>query len=56
MSFDRVSFKIEELISEINNEIPISKLTAPFEEKLSLSKINNENNDVFKTKEMTSGE
>jgi len=56
MSFNRVSFKIEELISEINNEIPISKLTAPFEEKLSLSKINNENNDVFKIKEMTSGE
>ena len=56
MSFNRVSFKIDELISEIDNEIPLSKLTLPLEEKLSLSKMNKENNDVFKIKEMTSGE
>jgi len=57
MSFDRVSFKIDDLISELHNEIPMSKLTAPLEEKLSLTKNNNiENNDIFKLKETTSGE
>ena len=56
MSFNRVSFKIDELISEIDNEIPLSKLTLPLEEKLSLSKMNKENDDIFKIKEMTSGE
>ena len=56
MSFDKVSFKLEELISEIHNEIPISKLTSSFVEKLSLGKNNEENSDVFKIKETTSGE
>ena len=39
MSFNRISFKIDDLIKELPNEIPISKLTAPLEEKLKLSKI-----------------
>ena len=56
MSFNRISFKIDDLIKELPNEIPISKLTAPLEEKLKLSKINSTNNDIFKIKETTSGE
>ena len=56
MSFNRISFKIDDLIKELQNEIPISKLTAPLEEKLKLSKINSTNNDIFKIKETTSGE
>ena len=56
MSFNRISFKIDDLIKELPNEIPISKLTAPLEEKLKLSKINSINNDIFKIKETTSGE
>ena len=56
MSFKRISFKIDDLIKELPNEIPISKLTAPLEEKLKLSKINSTNNDIFKIKETTSGE
>ena len=56
MSFNRISFKIDDLIKELPNEIPISKLTAPLEEKLKLSKINTTKNDIFKIKETTSGE
>ena len=56
MSFNRISFNIDELISQLPNEIPLSKLTAPLEEKLSLSKINTQNNDIFNIKETTSGE
>ena len=56
MSFNRISFKLDDLIKELPNEIPISKLTAPLEEKLKLSKINSTNNDIFKIKETTSGE
>ena len=56
MSFNRISFKISDLLSEIDNEIPLSKLTAPLEEKLLLSKNNIQNNDTFKIKETTSGE
>ena len=56
MSFNRISFKIDDLIKELPNEIPISKLTAPLEEKLKLSKINSTNNDIFKIKETTSRE
>ena len=54
MSFNKISFKIEDLISELPNEIPISKLTFPLEQKLNLSNIIN--NDVFKIKETTTGE
>ena len=56
MSFNRISFKIDELISELPGEIPISKLTAPLEEKLKISKNNLENCDIFTIKETTSGE
>ena len=56
MSFNRISFNIDELISQLPNEIPLSKLTLPLEEKLSLSKINTQNNDIFNIKETTSGE
>ena len=56
MSFNRISFNIDELISELPNEIPISKLTAPLEEKISVFKNNLQNNDVFNIKETTSGE
>ena len=54
MSFNKIAFKIEDLISELPNEIPISKLTFPLEQKLNLSNIIN--NDVFKIKETTTGE
>ena len=56
MSFNRVSFKIDDLIQELPNEIPLSKLTFPLEEKLLLSKINSQNNYLFKIKETTTGE
>ena len=54
MSFNKISFKIDDLISELPSEIPISKLTFPLEQKLNLSKITNTDN--FKIKETTSGE
>ena len=54
MSFNKISFKIDDLISELPSEIPISKLTFPLEQKLTLSKITNTDN--FKIKETTSGE
>ena len=54
MSFNRITFKIEKLLSELPNEIPISSITAPLEQKLNLFKGNN--NNVFKIKETTSGE
>ena len=54
MSFNKISFKIDDLISELPSEIPISKLTFPLEQKLNLSKI--ANTDNFKIKETTSGE
>ena len=55
MSFNKISFKIDDLISELPSEIPISKLTFPLEQKLNLSKIS-ANTDNFKIKETTSGE
>ena len=54
MSFNKISFKIDDLISELPSEIPISKLTFPLEQKLNLSKITSTDN--FKIKETTSGE
>ena len=54
MSFNKISFKIADLISELPNEIPISKLTFPLEQKLNISNIIN--NDIFKIKETTTGE
>ena len=54
MSFNRITFKIDKLLSELPNEIPISSITAPLEQKLNLFKGNN--NNVFKIKETTSGE
>ena len=54
MSFNKISFKIDDLISELPSEIPISKLTFPLEQKLNLSKITITDN--FKIKETTSGE
>ena len=54
MSFNKISFKIDDLISELPSEIPISKLTFPLEQKINLSKITNTDN--FKIKETTSGE
>ena len=54
MSFNKISFKIDDLISELPSEIPISKLTFPLEQKLNLSKITNTDN--FKIKETTTGE
>ena len=54
MSFNRITFKIDKLLSELPNEIPISSLTAPLEQKLKIFQINN--NNIFKIKETTSGE
>ena len=54
MSFNKISFKIDDLISELPSEILISKLTFPLEQKLNLSKITSTDN--FKIKETTSGE
>ena len=54
MSF-KIAFKIDKLLAELPNEIPISKITAPFEEKL--QKINEEETpDNFTLKETTIGE
>ena len=54
MSFNRITFKIDKLLSELPNEIAISSITAPLEQKLNLYQ-NNKNN-IFKIKETTSGE
>jgi len=54
MSF-KISFKLDKLLSELPNEIPISTITTPFEEKL--EKINEEDTpDYFILKETTTGE
>ena len=54
MSF-KISFKLDKLLSELSNEIPMSAITAPFEEKL--EKINEEYTpDYFILKETTTGE
>ena len=53
MSFNRITFKIDKLLSELPNEIPMSSLTAPLEQKLNLYQ---NNNNTFKIKETTSGE
>ena len=58
MSFDKISFKLENLLSQINNEIPLTSLTLPLYEKN--KKSNNINNIInyekFNIKETTSGE
>ena len=54
MSF-KISFKLDKLLSELSNEIPISTITAPFEEKLQKN-IEEETPDGFLLKEKTIGE
>ena len=54
MSF-KISFKIDKLLSELQNEIPISTITAPFEEKLQKT-VEEETPDNFILKETTLGE
>ena len=55
MSFEKISFKLEDLLSKINNEIPLSSLTSPLYENI--KKIPNKNNEEkIKIKETTSGE
>ena len=54
MSF-KISFGIEKILSELPNEIPISTITAPFEEKLKKEK-EEETPDNFILKETTLGE
>ena len=54
MSF-KISFKIDKLLSELSNEIPISTITTPFEEKLQKN-IEEETPDAFVLKETTIGE
>ena len=54
MSF-KISFKIDKLLSELPNEIPISTITTPFEEKLKKEK-EEETPDNFILKETTLGE
>ena len=54
MSF-KISFKIDKILSELPNEIPISSITAPFEEKLQ-NTFEDETPDNFILKETTFGE
>jgi len=54
MSF-KISFKIDKLLSELKNEIPITTITAPFEEKLQKTP-EEETPDTFILKETTLGE
>jgi ribonuclease PH len=54
MSF-KISFKIDKILSELPNEIPISSITAPFEEKLQ-NTFEDETPDNFILKETTLGE
>ena len=54
MSF-KISLKIDKVLSELPNEIPISTITAPFEEKLQRT-IEEETPDNFIVKETTLGE
>ena len=54
MSF-KISFKIDKILSELPNEIPITTITAPFEELLQ-KETEEETPDNFSLKETTQGE
>ena len=51
----KISFKLDSILNEIQNEIPLTTITAPFEEKLQ-KVIEEETPDKFTLKETTSGE
>jgi len=51
----KISFKLDSLLNELQNEIPLTTITAPFEEKLQ-KVIEEETPDNFTLKETTSGE
>lgn len=54
MSF-KIEFDLDDILSKASNEIPISEITAPFEEKLKLIE-ETETPDNFSLKETTTGE
>ena len=58
MSSDKISFKLENLLSQIRNEIPLISLTLPWYEKNKKSNNINYiiNHEKFNIKETTSGE
>ena len=51
----KISFKLDSLLNELQNEIPLTTITAPFEEKLQ-KVIEEATPDNFTLKETTSGE
>ena len=51
----KISFKLDSILNELQNEIPLTTITAPFEERLQ-KVIENETPDNFTLKETTSGE